>query len=265
MTKLAQDFNVYSGDDAIPEFTILDGSGAALDISTVTDIIWQAQRDLASAVVLEKTKIAGQVAFSTDGTDGKFKVTILAANSATMTGFYIHQAILVDSGSLRSTVTLGRLQVGRMPVSSYSGDPSLSDKDAVRFLLGDTDSAVFVLTDPAILYLLTVYGNPFLAGAAAARSLAATYAKRVSKRVGPLAISYSDLSRNYFDLADRLQSQGEQIGATIYAGGTSISDMTAVSANKDRVPQPFARGQFNIPNAANPATTDPDNQFNPNP
>lgn len=262
MTKLSQDFTVYAGDRALLTFIVQDGNGTAIDISTVSDLFWNMQRDLQSAVALQKTKLGGGITFTTSGTDGKFDVALSAAETAVLMGYYIHQAKIIDSVGNTSTVTLGRGQFGRMPVSSYSGDPSVSDKDSVRFWLSDTDSSAWKLTDPEILYALTQYGNPLLGAAACARSLAAKYSSLVDKTVGPLRLSYSQRSKQYLDLAASLQTQGEQSGATLYAGGTSLADMAAVDGNNDRVPQPFSRKQFDIPNASqNP--TNPDDAVTP--
>lgn len=263
MTATSQDFTVYAGDAASVVFTVKDDAGAAIDISSSSQIDWNARRDLESAIVIEKTKTGGGISFVTDGTDGKFKLFLTKTDTAALSGFYLHEAIVTDAGGNPTTVTTGRMQAARMPASTYSGDPSVSDKDAVRYWINDTDASSFALTDPEINYALTQYGNPLLAAAACARSLAAKYAKLVDKTLGPLRLSYSQRSKAYLDLAATLQSQGEQSGVSIYAGGTSLSDMAAVDANSDRNPQPFSRKQFDIPNAANPVTTDPDNQFNP--
>src|SRR6266704_2825506 len=105
MTKQNQDFKTYAGDDALPEFYITGQGDLTLDISSIVspgDIIWQAQRDLQSAVVIEKKKSAGQIAFTNDGTDGKFRVSIKAADTSVLSGYYIHQAIIIDVHGNRS-------------------------------------------------------------------------------------------------------------------------------------------------------------------
>ncbi len=147
--------------------------------------------------------------------------------------------------------------------NSYSGNPSDSDKDAVRFWISDR-AAPWQLSDEEITYTLAQYASPLLAAAAIARELAMKWAMFVDKAVGDLRLSYSQRSKMYQALAETLQTQGEQSGVSIYAGGTSLSDMAAVDANSDRVPQPFTRKQFDIPNAQqNPQNTDADEQFQP--
>lgn len=125
----------------------------------------------------------------------------------------------------------------------YSGDPSASAADMVRFLLGDTDTANVLLTDSEITALLTIHSDePYAAAIAAAKSLAARYARRVDKRVGDLSISWSQVSKNFRDLAVQLSNQHLSISDALapYAGGISVSDKAANAADTDVV-QPYFR------------------------
>lgn len=256
MTKENQNFKTYAGDDALPEFAITGVDDLTLDISSVTEIIWQAQRDLETAVVLEKKMTALQITFPNAGTDGKFRVALLAADTNLLSGYYIHRAIIVDGHNNRSTVTLGRFQVGRMPVSSYSGDPSISTKDAVRYRLGDTDGSNWMLSDQEINYSLTLYPNPLRAAASCARTLSARFARKVSKRVGDLSINYSDMAKNFSDLAVLLDREADRQAGTPYVGGISFADVDAVNSDTDRRTGGFRQGfgeyapDFNDPDNA---------------
>ncbi len=259
MTSVAQDFTVYAGDSALPSFTVRDSAGDPIDISAVTQIVWNAQRDPTSAVVIEKTKTGGAITFVTDGADGKFQVAFTPADTAPLNNFYIHQAIITDQFSNVSTVTTGRLRIARMPIWTYSGDPSLSNRDAVRFYISDTDASNPLMNDGEVDYLLTKFPDPLAAAAQAARSLAGKFAKQVTRKtVGDLSLSWSDMAKNYYALADELQIRSDISGSTLYAGGTSKSDMAAVAANSDRVPQPFTRGQFDITPVAEQPAVPPD-------
>ena len=46
---------------------------------------------------------------------------------------------------------------------TYSGDPSNSPKDAVRFWVEDTDSSAWQLSDQEINFVLTQYADPLMA------------------------------------------------------------------------------------------------------
>lgn len=259
MTSIAattQDFKFYAGDHVVQEFTVLDTAGNAVDISAADEITWTARRDLAGAAVLSKSKTGGGI--TVGGGTGKFQLLISNAESQMLTAFYIHAAVVtlpITSPATPVTAILGRMQVGRAPIWTYSGDPSLSDRDAVRFYISDTDAANPLFYDGEIDYLLTKFPTALFAAAQAARSLAGKFAAQVtSKKVGDLALTYADKAKNYLILAASLQSQAEQAGAQLYSGGTNKSDMAAVAADSNRVPQPFSRGQFDItPQSQGPA------------
>ena len=61
---------------------------------------------------------------------------------------------------------------------TYGGDPSASAKDAVRFLVGDTDSTDQLLQDGEITYLLSQYNNaPLNAAIRACETIMAKFAR----------------------------------------------------------------------------------------
>lgn len=141
--------------------------------------------------------------------------------------------------------------------TSYSGDPASSGKDAVRFYIQDT-AAPWKLTDEEINWVISQYPSVLFAAAQCARTVAGKYASQAtSKRVGDLAITYTNIADQYRLLAEQLESQAEMTGVGGYAGGISKADMCAVNANSDRVPTSFDVKQFDIPKAAD-ATLLPD-------
>ena len=254
MTAVNQDFTVYAGDAGYPQFTVRDASGNVIDISTSVQISWNAARDAKAAPVLTKTMTGGGVQLVGGGTAGVFQVNLSSADTAALSGYYLHEAAITDFSGNISTVSLGRMQVGRMPTWSYSGDPVNSPRDAVRFYISDTDEANQLILDPEIDFLLANYPSPLFAAAQAARNLAGKFAKQaLSKRVGDLAITYANQATNYENLAASLEGQAARQGSTIYVGGVSRADMAAVAANPDKVKQPFRIKQFNIPNSADAA------------
>lgn len=229
MTAINQDFSVYAGDAAQPQITVTDGSGAAIPLSGVQQITWTAKRDPSTAAVITKTLTgAGGITFATDGNDGVFLVTINDADTAALTGFYIHSAVITDADGNLSSVTFGRMGVGPKPIATYSGDPANSNRDYVRDLIGDTAVESPLFFDATLDNLLTKFGNPLYAAAQACRSLAARYAGKVNKRVGDLSINYGDLSKSYTAMAAEFKMQAD-LGASIYVGGISKADMSTYS------------------------------------
>jgi hypothetical protein len=96
-------------------------------------------------------------------------------------------------------------------VFSYSGDPSSSDLDQVRFLLSDTNSDDYSLEDSEIYYLLTTWVNSLDAAIAGAEIVSGKYANKTnySRSVGDLSISesYGATAAEFRQLAQRLRNQ----------------------------------------------------------
>lgn len=129
---------------------------------------------------------------------------------------------------------------------SYSGDPSSSPKDEVRFLISDTDTADQQLSDEEINYnLKLVYGiNPpasgnFLPAAYCADGLRAKFTRTSDKTVGDLHVSYGSLAKQYADLNDRLRQRATMSMVPVYAGGQSKSEKAELDSESDRTQATF--------------------------
>jgi hypothetical protein len=94
-----------------------------------------------------------------------------------------------------------------MSAFSYSGDPSSSPRDEVRFLTGDTIPDEPLLSDAEVDALLAVFVSPLAAAAEAARRIAALKSRLADKSVDGLSISYSQQSAAYHRLADTLAAR----------------------------------------------------------
>lgn len=114
---------------------------------------------------------------------------------------------------------------------TYSGDPSSSAQDEVRFLIGDTDQDEQLLTDEEIAYTIQVYPDDgtaysnYRAAAECARSLSAKFARLVNKTVGSLSLQYGSRAQQFRELAQMLEDQSikgtsqRKMGAPILGGG----------------------------------------------
>ena len=129
---------------------------------------------------------------------------------------------------------------------TYGGDPSANSRDAVRFLIGDTDTADQQLTDAEIAYLVTAEGGVSAAAVAAVRALLAKFARLVDKSVGDLSVSYSQRRDQYQALLGELKTRHAMRSATPFAGGISLAQKDSVEDDSDRVPPAFERDQFRI-------------------
>lgn len=89
---------------------------------------------------------------------------------------------------------------------TYSGNPSASDRDAVRFMIQDTDSTDALMQDAEIDWLLAQVTNVYQAAHDACYALAAKFARKAdqSKSVGDLSLSlnYASMSERYMTLAN---------------------------------------------------------------
>lgn len=100
---------------------------------------------------------------------------------------------------------------------TYSGNPASSDRDAVRFTVGDTDTTDQLITNEEIAYLLTIHNGVGMASVGAARAIAAKFSRKAdqSRSVGDLTLSqqYSQQSFSYHHLADHLLAIASGIDA----------------------------------------------------
>lgn len=123
---------------------------------------------------------------------------------------------------------------------SYSGDPSTSPKDEVRFLVGDTDSTKPLISDEEVNYTIAlVYaadppasGN-YLPAAFCADSIASKSARSVDKSVGDLRISYSQQAKAFRDMAFQLRQRATLAGVKVYAGGQLLGEKLGDYVNTD--------------------------------
>lgn len=94
---------------------------------------------------------------------------------------------------------------------SYSGDPSQSDIDAIRFLIQDTVSSDAFLTDEEIQYLYDtwypVYKSNIMVAAVAAETVAAKFAREVSISADGVSVGANELQNKFAQLALNLREQ----------------------------------------------------------
>jgi hypothetical protein len=102
---------------------------------------------------------------------------------------------------------------------TYSGDPSAGAKDAVRFLLQDTDAARPLMTDEEIAWVISeadpIWGSSYATAALCADILVAKFASMGTISADGVSISVADLGTRYSALATSLRKTYSRIaGAT---------------------------------------------------
>lgn len=139
---------------------------------------------------------------------------------------------------------------------TYSGDPSDSPRDAVRFLVRDTDINDQKLSDEEIAWLLSQNGNNVYAAAEAGAVEVATFfsGQARTKTVGALSITYEAKATEYRSLASMLRfKRAVGFGSAIvpYSGGISVSDKALQRADTDYDQPFFRRGMHDSPGTEN--------------
>lgn len=127
---------------------------------------------------------------------------------------------------------------------SYSGDPSTSPKDGVRFLVEDTNAQDPQLNDAEIQFLLNQYTNIFKAAAYAARSIMSKYARQVDKSVGDLRLSYSQRQKAYQEMFEDLLRQAANRTSLPWVGGISHAERQTAELDTDLVKPKFTKDAF---------------------
>lgn len=101
---------------------------------------------------------------------------------------------------------------------TYSGDPQTSDKDMVRFEIGDTDSTDQLVSDEEITYALSVEPSILAAAARCCESLARKFARQIDYRLGPQYVYASQRAKAFAELAAELRARAS-LGSGMYVGG----------------------------------------------
>lgn len=132
---------------------------------------------------------------------------------------------------------------------TWSYDAALStQKDRVRLIVGDVDSADPLVSDEGISLYCTggvlAQSSDRLAAAAVADAIAAKFARRpLGLQAGGTQVNWGVQSKRYSDLADQLRKEEIRTGAgvAVYLGGRSLADKRAREDDADRVPPAFTR------------------------
>lgn len=123
-------------------------------------------------------------------------------------------------------------------------DPSASDKDAVRFLLGDTDPNKALLQDGEIEWLISkwkpIYNTTEYVASVAADTIAARFAREANYSADGVSIGLASLAQQFRDLAVSLRSQHKNllVGGSPDVGGITPGEQT----DADIAPFDFGTG-----------------------
>lgn len=129
---------------------------------------------------------------------------------------------------------------------TYSGDPSKSKKDEVRFLIGDTTKDRALFDDREILFQIGKTPNTRMAGSELLLVKATEFSQLADIRVGDVSKSFSQVSKSMKACAKRLRDQALS-RALPFFGGRTVSGRRALAEQTDDVQPNFFIGQNDDP------------------
>lgn len=146
---------------------------------------------------------------------------------------------------------------------TYSGDPSMSKKDEVRFSTGDTNPKSPMLQDEEIGFLLAQSNNdPAAASVRACESIIAALGRLCDQTVGSVSKAYSQMRAGYLDTLSILRTRA---ASTTYAspivGGISRMQVRMANRNPDRIRPQFTTRMMREPGLAPNLPTVLDSDF----
>jgi hypothetical protein len=136
---------------------------------------------------------------------------------------------------------------------NYGGDPSANSRDAIRFLIGDTDTNDQLLNDEEIAWVNNqVTGSDsstdslYTVAYRCMLTIASKFSRLADQAVGDMKVDMSQKSRGAREQAASLKLLAESEGGTPtpYAGGITVSDKELDLDNSDLVKPYFTGGQF---------------------
>lgn len=123
---------------------------------------------------------------------------------------------------------------------SYSGDPSLSTRDTVRFLIGDTSIKDQLLQNAEIDWVLSQYNAPMNAAIRCCEVIMAKFSRLADESIGSVHVSFSQKAESYRKLRRDLVRRLATEDCVPYCGGISVADKQAVASQGGRVPTDFS-------------------------
>lgn len=107
-----------------------------------------------------------------------------------------------------------------------------SEKDQVRYYIGDTESDFQLLQDEEIEFELSRHDSVLETAVACCDKLVAKLSKQVDNRLGPSSISASDLAEQFRKLSDTLKAQAQGLNPPI---APSVPDDVEITEGRDAI------------------------------
>ena len=125
-------------------------------------------------------------------------------------------------------------------------DTLATNRDRIRFLIGDTDTNNQLLSDDEIVWVVTQEENVYGAAATACRAIAGKLAREISRSSEGFSKSLSDQYRHYTELAETLDAKRGMTYAIPSFPAGSIDSKDALVEDTDIPRYDFKRGMNDI-------------------
>lgn len=144
---------------------------------------------------------------------------------------------------------------------TYGGDPSSNARDAIRFLVGDTDTNDQLINDEEIAWVNnqvtgsdTATTGLYDAAYRVCLTIASKFSRLADQSVGDLKVSMSQKAKAYRLQAEEIKSLADKEGnvPTPYAGGITTADKATDEDDSGLVHGWFSTGQF-VNDSSDPA------------
>lgn len=132
--------------------------------------------------------------------------------------------------------------------ATYSGDPSTSAKDEIRFWLGDINMARPVWLDPEIEFISSKIPNTRMAASHLLEIKAQEFARKSDIRVGDVSKAYGKAADSMLKFANSLKEDALK-NARPFFGGLSKSGKRNLHDDLDATQPQFYIGQTDNPYA----------------
>ena len=128
---------------------------------------------------------------------------------------------------------------------SWSYSDSLStDRDRLRFRIGDVDTNAQLLSNETLDALLTTRPDPTLAAIDAIEGILAKFAREIDRGSLGLGGSRSQKTQFYRDLLKELRAEAARGDTGAFFGGGSVSGKETIQEDEDKPLTPFRLNQF---------------------
>lgn len=129
---------------------------------------------------------------------------------------------------------------------TWSYDDSLpTDRDKVRFRIGDTDSEEELLSNETLDALLVIRDDVVLASIDAVQAILAKFAREIDRQALGLGGPRSQKTTHYENLLKVLRAEADKGSTGVFYGGATIAEKDAALADTTKPRPPFRIDQFN--------------------